>query len=708
MHGRPRATQGPDPARQRDEQAKIASLQSLLEEVLHNHRQRNYSKKALQQNSGLLETNPEVYTAWNYRKVAVTHLLESQQDEAARKSVLDEELQVVERALMRNFKSYGAWHHRKWVIQFGLSSLNREYQLLDKLLTSDARNFHGWNYRRFLARVKKATEDQELQYTIKKINENFSNYSAWHNRSALLSKQFIDKVIEKDKWLEVLTEEYDLVKQAFFTEPEDQSGWFYLMWLLGQTVIPSRPLLTGFWPSNGSLVLLNSDAPPKTSFWSYKSPLSKKSYCNNCSLCIALCFSKPVLGVDSTTVSISSSPEVQCLGSGVSWTPLFDSADGSRFWTANLTASSKGFKDAALYTIFIDVGGGSPGISSKDGPFFGENRFSFNVEVQVTSSGAAHEEDNVLDSCVVWPSESAKQSISSCEQIMEDVPNGLQLDSNRSHEIAADWQLKTLEAQIDTCRELLDLEKDSKWTMLILARLLLAHDNLVSSLNIQKPHMDEVRRLYEELIKVDPTHGRYYDEQISLLSFDQITCSLNNLSRYWWEFQSSEDNHEGWLRLNHLSLSKLAHFERLIWVQRLDLSSNKLQSLEGIEMLQLLVSLDVSHNLLCSVTSLWPIRFVPNLGALNIKCNQIGANTIDTNRYFLPSALNNTSERDSSGSSGYPNSPHLWEVLELFSGMALRQLEIFGNPIANDDSCRSQIIQALPSLVWLDGMRVSS
>lgn len=46
-------------------------------------------------NSRLLDLNPEFYTAWNYRKRAVLHLLEIEHDEEARKRIVQTELDVV-------------------------------------------------------------------------------------------------------------------------------------------------------------------------------------------------------------------------------------------------------------------------------------------------------------------------------------------------------------------------------------------------------------------------------------------------------------------------------------------------------------------------------------------------------------------------------------------------------------------------------------
>jgi geranylgeranyl transferase type-2 subunit alpha len=61
----------------------------------------------------------------------------------------------VEVALRQNPKSYGAWYHRKWLLNQKLAPVDskREFGLLDKLLKVDARNFHGWNYRRLVSVV---------------------------------------------------------------------------------------------------------------------------------------------------------------------------------------------------------------------------------------------------------------------------------------------------------------------------------------------------------------------------------------------------------------------------------------------------------------------------------------------------------------------------------------------------------------------------
>ena len=61
----------------------------------------------------------------------------------------------VEVALRQNPKSYGAWYHRKWLLNQKLAPVDskREFGLLDKLLKVDARNFHGWNYRRYVSVV---------------------------------------------------------------------------------------------------------------------------------------------------------------------------------------------------------------------------------------------------------------------------------------------------------------------------------------------------------------------------------------------------------------------------------------------------------------------------------------------------------------------------------------------------------------------------
>ncbi|CAL5428128.1 unnamed protein product [Camellia sinensis] len=192
-------------------QANIALMKLLKEKV----------------NAKLLEANPEYLTTWNYKKFAVEHILSHSEitteiDPDSIKSIYSED--STERAFAKNYTSYGAWYHRKWVLSKRHSSVDQELQLLGVFLKKDSRNFHAWNYRSVI-----------LSHLLEK------------RAQGSFSKE------------EVLTEEYDLVHQALFTDPDDQSGWFYHLWLLEQTVKVENPLLVSTWPLHGSNLNVSAD-----------------------------------------------------------------------------------------------------------------------------------------------------------------------------------------------------------------------------------------------------------------------------------------------------------------------------------------------------------------------------------------------------------------------------------------------------------------
>jgi geranylgeranyl transferase type-2 subunit alpha len=207
-----------------------------------------------------------------------------------------EELEASERALRRNMKSYCAWEHRKWVIgNSGLvlvrttgkyeeeeeeeeeietdvatttstaaaarrrrgendydddcsfrDILEREKRTVEELLIADDRNFHAWKYRTFVCEMLGDYDcDDEQKYAREKISKNFSNYSAWHHRSVHFKKLNDDdnnsdsdekKQQQLEEFQSLLDDEFELVSQAFFTEPEDQSAWMYHKWLLSKVI----------------------------------------------------------------------------------------------------------------------------------------------------------------------------------------------------------------------------------------------------------------------------------------------------------------------------------------------------------------------------------------------------------------------------------------------------------------------------------------
>ena len=288
MHGRRRQTPEEAAARREAALPRVKALRALQADVVRRRRDRVHTAESMAVAGRLLEINPDVAIAWNFRRECIRSPGGSGRDDAntdaassaaareGRAGVasagddaagvigsppddaeattadptrstsyvppLEDELALTEKTLRKNPKGYGSWHHRRWTVErlaatdAKEATLRREMALISQMLDVDDRNFHCWNYRRFVVSLMdggRAIDEAELEYTTRKIELNFSNYSAWHSRTKVLPKV-------SDLSKEALDREYELVQQAFFTEPEDQSGWIYHRWLTAQTLMGAR------------------------------------------------------------------------------------------------------------------------------------------------------------------------------------------------------------------------------------------------------------------------------------------------------------------------------------------------------------------------------------------------------------------------------------------------------------------------------------
>ncbi|WJX34943.1 protein geranylgeranyltransferase type II [Trifolium repens] len=683
MHGRPRK-----PLKEEDESvlsAKAEKLRLLQSQFLANHQNRIYSKEALDLSAKLLENNPECYTAWNYRKLAVQHNL-SQSDSDSVASLFDQELKLVENALRKNFKSYGAWHHRKWVLSKGHSSIDHEMRLLNGFQKADPRNFHAWNYRRFVTDLMKRSDEDELKYTEEVIGENFSNYSAWHNRSAILSnllKRKAEGFSHKEK---VLQEEYEHVRNAIFTDPDDQSGWFYHLWLIDQTVKNDAPLLVSSWPSHGSTVTLNGNGNNRLHGLS----LLNSTLSDTTTLPIILYFNQAVEGINSSTVAIKS----EILKEDLVWKPLSaNNSSTAQVWVVYLKLGNMELQLSKTYYIEITIGH-STGIVSSNGYHYGDpSQIAFELCVQTAHTEPVEGQYRKLAS---WKDSDFKK-IDHFEE-----SNSV---ASTDHHIptTSNWCREAIDEEITNYQDLLS---DCKIGKLTLARLLTALDFLSPQHDKRKNHTEEVLKLYTELMKLDPTHSLYYKDEHSLVLLQQITSSEESLLPHCHYYKDATETNTSYvcLRLQNLSLSRMGSIKNLLWVQMLDLSHNELRSLEGLEAMQLLSCLNLSHNKLGSFTALGPLRSLKSLKVLNISYNELGSHSIDTRRYLCSSPLAHTEVFALDHFEilcGSYSATKFWEAFLIFESLNLTDLNITGNAVA-DENFTSFIVKVLPSLKYLN------
>ncbi|KAM1292824.1 hypothetical protein ACFX13_020126 [Malus domestica] len=697
MHGQPRK-----PAKPEDEAASAAraeALRALQSHFFSNHHNKVYTDEALQLSGKLLEQNPEFYTAWNYRKLVVQQNLDrcSESDPDSLKSIIDRELKLVESALRQNFKSYGAWHHRKWVLSKGRSVLDREMKLLKQFQQLDPRNFHAWNYRRFVAALLNRSDEEELEYTREMIENNFSNYSAWHNRSVLLSNLMKKKAqgfFPKEK---VLNDEYEHVHDAIFTDPDDQSGWFYYIWLLDQTMKTDAPLLVSSWPAHGSNVILSRNRHASD----YSSSPFGSFHSDSGTVPLIIYFNQAVEGVNSSSITIESSFSTKDLV----WKPVLqNNSHLSQVWVTHIKFPDAKAQSSEAYQLKVSVGQTQGLISASGFHYSHPTQFAFKVCVCPIETEPAEKQGEDI---VLWKDENFHAYQTQSQELHEVVPIG-QLSINDVHEpTASNWRAESIANEIALFRELVS-EINCKIGKLTLARLLTAHDVILSPCTNKMVHSDEVLQLYTDLIKLDPSHSQYYKDEHSLVFLRKITSNRESLLRHCFSHKnlaSSSIGNDVCLRLSNLSLSRMGSVEKLLWVQMLDLSHNELHSLEGLEAMQLLSCLNLSNNKLGSFTALGPLKLLNSLQVLDISYNEIGSHTIDTTRYQCSTPLSHTEEASWNNEeivTGGADVKSYWEAFLILKSMSLKQLVTVGNAISVENF-KSFVVKCVPTLEWLDG-----
>nr|GAT59587.1 Rab geranylgeranyltransferase [Mycena chlorophos] len=248
MHGVKRVKHTPEQlaAKKVKEQAKIAEYVALSDEVLAKKAANDWSPEAFELTTRMLQINPEFYTVWNYRRNILLKGIFPVSSPAEINDRLTDDLNMTTAALKIHPKVYWIWNHRRWCLEnvpdgpspddvngWRKKNWDREMFVVDKMLDADSRNFHAWSYRRYVLAGMPVSrpETAELAYTKRKIEANFSNFSAWHQRTKLLASLWASGKLDYAKSKE---DEFELVRDAMYTDPNDQSVWIYHRWLMGE------------------------------------------------------------------------------------------------------------------------------------------------------------------------------------------------------------------------------------------------------------------------------------------------------------------------------------------------------------------------------------------------------------------------------------------------------------------------------------------
>ncbi|CAL4142684.1 unnamed protein product, partial [Meganyctiphanes norvegica] len=156
--------------------------------------------------------------------------------------LMNGELSMIEQSLLRNPKSYGAWHHRTWVMENSATPpWEAEVDLCDKYLKKDERNSsYCVQHQSFTT-----TFNFNKQITIP-YRSSPKQVDRLSSRSSLAYGPPFLNFLFKSVINENMSKKLSRVVEAVFTDPNDQSPWLFLRWLVNRVEGPTRLLQVGY------------------------------------------------------------------------------------------------------------------------------------------------------------------------------------------------------------------------------------------------------------------------------------------------------------------------------------------------------------------------------------------------------------------------------------------------------------------------------
>lgn len=140
MHGRVKVRTSAEEAirKKKEQDLKAKAYRNGMDKILAMRSAKLFDQKLLDLSGKILSVNPDLTTLWNIRRECILKMTAGEEPDDA---LFDRDLGFTESCLQIQPKSYGAWHHRIWILENSPNpDWDREVKICTTYLKKDERN----------------------------------------------------------------------------------------------------------------------------------------------------------------------------------------------------------------------------------------------------------------------------------------------------------------------------------------------------------------------------------------------------------------------------------------------------------------------------------------------------------------------------------------------------------------------------------------